>query len=77
MLRTLLKTKMKMLGVDLSGSDTDSTVHTDVVANGNEDEPNISIECEPLFSMRQQIGIERKRMMPIWKWMKQLMFKGR
>ena len=34
-------------GVDLSGLDTDSTVHTDVVANGNEDEPNISIECEP------------------------------
>ena len=34
-------------GVDMSGLDTDSTVHTDVVANGNEDEPNISIECEP------------------------------
>ena len=28
-------------GVDLSGLDTASTVHTDVVANGNEDKPNI------------------------------------
>ena len=34
-------------GVDLSGLDMDSTVHTDVVANGNEDEPNISIEYGP------------------------------
>ena len=30
-------------GVDMSGLDTASTVHTDVVANGNEDEP----KCEP------------------------------
>ena len=33
-------------GVDLSGLNTASTVHTNVVANGNEDEPNISIACE-------------------------------
>lgn len=33
-------------GVYLSGLDIASTVHTNVVANGNEDEPNILIECD-------------------------------
>ena len=39
--------KMLMVVICQGRLDTDSTVHTDVVANGNEDEPNISIECEP------------------------------
>ena len=33
-------------GVDLSGLDTASTVLTNVVENGNEDEPNILIKYE-------------------------------
>ena len=34
-------------GVGLSGLVSAPTVHYDVVANSNEDKPNISIECEP------------------------------
>ena len=59
-------------GVDLSGLDTDSTVHTDVVVNGNEDEPNISIECEPRVLNETTDRDREEEDDADWKLMKQL-----
>ena len=46
-------------GVGLSGLVSAPTVHYDVVTNSNEDEPNVSIECEPRI-LNETTGRDRE-----------------